>query len=267
MSDLFLLGFGPLPWIDVILLFWFALTALSVAYVAWDAFTNNPEMTVMKWGWVLVTLYLGPVGYFLYVLSCQEPYPGTHEEFIRPLWKQGLGSAIHCVAGDATGVIVAATITSILGLPMWLDMVVEYMAGFAFGLFIFQALFMKEMMGGSYLKALRHSLMPEWVSMNFMMTGMFLVMVRLMMGRDMRAMEPTELVFWGAMSAAVGAGLLTCYPVNIWLVDKGLKHGMGTVRALGKGGHSLDAERVRLHQPPATQSSGVHAAHGGAGAD
>lgn len=267
MSDIVFLGYGPLPWIDLMLLLWFALTALSVAYVAWDAFTKNPEMTVMKWGWVLVTLYLGPVGYFLYVLSCQEPYPGSHEEFIRPLWKQGLGSAIHCVAGDATGVIVAATITGLLGLPMWLDMIVEYIAGFAFGLFIFQALFMKEMMGGSYLKAIRHSLMPEWVSMNFMMAGMFFVMVRLMMGRDMRAMEPTELVFWGAMSAAVGAGLLTCYPVNIWLVDKGLKHGMGTVRAIGKGGHSVEAERVRLRQAPPPQPSDVHALHDAVGAD
>ena len=54
---------------------------------------------------------------------------------------------------------------------------------------------MKNMMGGSYLKAVQHSLMPEWVSMNFMMADMFPMMVRLMMGRDMRAMEPTELVF------------------------------------------------------------------------
>lgn len=56
---------GPLAWIDMVLLVWFALTLLSVGYVAWDAFTNNPEMVVMKWGWVLVTLYLGPVSLFL----------------------------------------------------------------------------------------------------------------------------------------------------------------------------------------------------------
>ncbi len=96
------------------------LTALSVIYVAWDAFTNKPEMTVMKWGWILVTLYLGPASLFLYIInmSCKEPAPGTHEEFINPLWKQALGSTIHCVAGDATGIIVAATITAVLGLPM-----------------------------------------------------------------------------------------------------------------------------------------------------
>ncbi len=242
MTELNLPVFGQLAWLDAILLVWFTLTFFSVAYVAYDAFTKNPEMTVMKWGWVLVTLYLGPIGLFLYVMSCKEPAPGSHEEFVKPLWKQGLGSAIHCVAGDATGIIVAAVITAFLGLPMWIDLIVEYIAGFAFGLLIFQSLFLKDMMGGSYIKAVKHSLYPEWVSMNFMMAGMFPVMVVLMMGRDMRAMEPTELAFWGAMSVAVAFGLLTCYPVNVWLVAKGLKHGMGTVRALGKGGHSLEAE-------------------------
>lgn len=238
--------FGPLAWIDVVLLVWFTLTALSVVYVAWDAFTRNPEMKVMRYGWVLVTLYLGPIAFFLYVMSCQEPYSGAHAEFVQPLWKQSLGSTIHCVAGDATGIIVAAVITAALGLPMWLDLIIEYVGGFAFGLLIFQALFMKDMMGGSYRKAVRHSLYAEWVSMNFMMAAMFPVMMRFMMGRDMRAMQPTELVFWGAMSAAVGAGTLTAYPVNVWLVAKGLKHGMGTELAFGKGGHSAATERAEM---------------------
>lgn len=82
-------------------------------------------MKVMRWGWVLVTLYLGPIGLVLYVLPCQEPGPGLHEEFVRPLWKQGMGSVIHCAAGDATGIIVAAAVTASLGLPMWIDLIVE----------------------------------------------------------------------------------------------------------------------------------------------
>ena len=47
---------------DTVLIAWFVLAVLSAAYVAFDAFTRNPELTVMKWGWVLVTLYIGPVG-------------------------------------------------------------------------------------------------------------------------------------------------------------------------------------------------------------
>ena len=253
MSPFSLPILGPLAWIDVILLGWFLLTIASVIYVVWDAFTNNPEMTVMKWGWILVTLYMGPIALILYILSCKEPAPGTHEMFIKPLWKQAIGSTIHCVAGDATGIIVAAAITAALGLPMWIDLIVEYLAGFAFGLLIFQSLFMKDMMGGSYAKAVRHSFLPEWLSMNCMMAGMFPTMVVLMMGRDMRAMEPTELVFWGAMSAAVAVGFVTAFPINVWLVHVGLKHGMGTVRALGKGGHSLEAEKARWQPIPSPE--------------
>ena len=238
MTDLTLPVLGPLAWIDVVLLGWFTLTILSVAYVAYDTFRRNPDLTVMKWGWVLVSLYMGPIAAVLYVLSDKEPRPGTHEEFIRPLWKQALGSTIHCVAGDATGIILAATVTAILGFPMWVDLGVEYLAGFGFGLFIFQALSMKEMMGGSYLGALRMSFLPEWVSMNAMMAGMFPTMVVLMMGRDMRAMEPTQLLYWATMSAGVIVGFFTAYPVNAWLVAMGLKHGMGTDRSAARPQHA-----------------------------
>lgn len=245
MTDIRIGPIGPLAWVDVVLLVWFSLTALSVAYVAWDAWKNNPELTVMKWGWILVTAYTGPVGLFLYILSCKEPFPGAHEKFITPLWKQGLGSTIHCLAGDATGIIVAATITALLGLPMGLDFLVEYVAGFTFGLLIFQSLFMKDMMGGSYLGAVRQTVLPEWLSMNFVMAGMFPAMTIWMMGRDMRAMEPTQLAFWGAMSGAVLVGLVTAYPINVWMVQKKLKHGMGTERALGMGGMAMPPKDAR----------------------
>jgi len=56
--------------IDIVLIVWFILAGLSVTHVADDAFANNPELTVMKWGWILVTLYTGPVGATLYYYSC-----------------------------------------------------------------------------------------------------------------------------------------------------------------------------------------------------
>ncbi len=142
---------GPLAWIDIALLVWFAITAGCVAYVAWDSFRHNPDLAVMKWGWVLITLYTGVFGAGLYVLSAKEPRPNTHEEFVRPLWKQGVGSTIHCVAGDATGIILAATVTALIGFPMGLDLAIEYAFGFAFGLFIFQALFMQAREPGRWL--------------------------------------------------------------------------------------------------------------------
>ena len=228
------------------LIVWFVLTGLSVVYVAWDAFTRNPELTVMKFGWVLVTLYAGPVAAAFYVLSCQEPGPYQHEEFIKPLWKQALGSTVHCLAGDATGVIFAAATTATLGLPMLIDVGVEYAFGFGFGLLIFQALFMRDMLGGSYVAAVRRSFVPEWLSMNAVIAGMIPVMVWLM-SRDVKAMEINSIYFWGIMSLATLVGAIIAYPVNVWRVAVGLKHGMGSVRALGHGGHSMEAEASRIH--------------------
>jgi hypothetical protein len=230
--------FHRLAWVDVIVLSWFAMTAVAVAVIAWDVFRHTPENPVIKWAWVLTSLYLGPIALALYVLADKEPRPGTHEACVKPMWKPARGATLHCGAGDATGVIIAATVTGLLGLPMWFDMTAEYLLGFAFGLFIFQALFMRDMYGGSYRTALRRSFLPEWLSMNTMMAGMLPTMVRLMMGHDMRAMDPREILYWGVMSLAISVGFFTAYPTNWWLVGKGLKHGLMTVRrgeATGSG--------------------------------
>jgi hypothetical protein len=96
---------------------------------------------------------------------------------------------------------------------MWLDLIVEYLAGFSFGLFIFQSLFMKSMMGGTYWDNVRKSFIPEFISMNFMMAGMAPVISFLMMGRDMRAMDPTELMFWVLDERACGAAVALLPPL------------------------------------------------------
>ncbi|MER8379867.1 DUF4396 domain-containing protein [Mesorhizobium sp. M0189] len=250
--------------IDYFLVVWFALALASTLYVGFDQYRNNPEPVVMKWGFILVTLYMGPLGLLLYVLADKEPRPGEHELFTQPLWKQGVGSTIHCVAGDATGIILAAAVTAALGLPMWIDLIVEYLAGFAFGLFIFQSLFMKSMMGGTYWENVRKSFLPEFISMNFMMAGMAPVMSFLMMGRDMRAMEPTELLFWGVMSIGVIAGFALAYPANVWLVARGLKHGLMTQRAQAAGINGRQQPATRQHaqmQMQQADASGHHRQH------
>ncbi len=41
--------------------------------------------------------YTGPVGLAIYLWSCREPFPGAHEAYVAPLWKQAVASTIHCV--------------------------------------------------------------------------------------------------------------------------------------------------------------------------
>jgi hypothetical protein len=183
----------------------------------------------MKWGFVLVTLYTGPFGAFLYVLGCREPLRGTHERYVAERWRQVLGSTMHCVAGDGVGILVGAVIASILGLSRVADIALEYALGFGFGWAIFQALFMREMAGGSYLGALRASFLPEFLSMNCLMGGMVPVMTAAMMHVP-GSHEPAHGAFWFVMSIALFAGAIVAYPMNWWLVANHLKHGMMTVR-------------------------------------
>lgn len=94
-----------------------------------DQYRNNPEPVVMKWGFILVTLYMGPLGPLLYVLADKEP-PRANTSALSHRSGDRL-SARPCIAGDATGIILAAAITAALGLPMWKDFIVEYLTDFS----------------------------------------------------------------------------------------------------------------------------------------
>ena len=93
------------------------------------------------------------------------------------------------------------------------------------GLLIFQALFMKSMMGGNYFLAIKKTLFSETVSMNMVMVGMIPVMA-ILRGTIPDGGDPKTPIFWGISSVATLAGIITAYPINSWLVGSGLKHGM-----------------------------------------
>ena len=226
--------------LDIVLWIWFALTALCVAYVAYDQFKGGPKqkenslaMKTMRWGWVLVTFYTGPVGFIVYWLLHRAHAREMREQSEPSLWEQSVESTIHCVAGDATGILIALVMMSWLRLPMGAELIAEYVAGFAVGLFLFQAVCMKSTFDGSYRRAVRGTFLPETLSMNAVMAGMIPVMI-ILMSLDMSAMKPASVRFWGITSLAVIISTVTTFPVNWWLVKRGLKHGMG-----GEGRASL----------------------------
>jgi len=93
---------------------------------------------------------------------------------------------------------------------------------------VFQALFMREMVGGSYTRSLTTTFMPELLSMNLLMTGMVPTMMVLQIA--LGGGDPTTAAFWFVMSMALLVGFVFAYPINWWLVSYHLKHGMMTVR-------------------------------------
>lgn len=214
--------------LDGAMLVWFVLAAASVIFVVWDSIANAPTSWVQRAAWILVVVYTGVVGLVLYLLTCRRPYPGAHDAFTRDTWKQSVNSEMHCVAGGATGIVIAAAVVPALGLPNGWDATIEYVAGFICGLFIFQALMMLGMYQGDYLKAVRKTFFAETVSMNMVMAGMIPTMVVLTTVWP-ESEDPTGAAFWFRMGLATIVGGVMAYPVNYWLVKNHLKHGCMTL--------------------------------------
>lgn len=207
---------------------WFVLTGLSLIFVIWDSVGNGVTSWVQRAAWILVTAYTGVIGLFFYLLTCRRPFAGGHDRYTRATWKQALNSEMHCLAGDATGIMIAAVAVSSLGLTNGWDVTVEYLAGFVCGLFIFQALMMLGMYQGNYFLAVRKTFFAETVSMNFVMAGMIPVMLLLAHfwpGSD----QPSGAAFWFRMGLSSIVGGVVAYPINYWLVSRHLKHGCMTL--------------------------------------
>jgi hypothetical protein len=207
--------------LDGVMLLWFLLAAAALIFVAVDI-RSTPESPVLKWGFVLLTAYTGVFGAFLYVLGCREPLPGLHEQYVAARWRQALGSTMHCVAGDGVGILAGAVLAAVFGIAGLAEVVLEYVLGFAFGWTIFQALFMRDMAGGSYRRALTGTFLSELLSMNLLMAGMV----------------PTVLALRSHIPSAVDP-----LSPSFWLVANHLKHGMMTVRPAGAmaGAHAHGA--------------------------
>jgi len=245
-----------------VMLLWFVLTALSVLFVAIDSI-KTPESPVLKWGFILLTAYTGPLGAFLYVLGCREPMPGLHEQYTAVRWRQVLGSTMHCVAGDGLGILAGAIIGGMIHLAKPAEIGLEYLLGFGFGWTIFQALFMKESSGGSFSKALKNTFIPELVSMNYLMAAMVVVTTT---GMSMvpESRDPTSMAFWFVMSMALLIGFIAAYPINWWLVSGHLKHGMMTVRPAP--GNDMKTGDMDMKADKNTAAGG-HSAHGAPSAE
>ena len=221
-----------MPVLDGIMITWFVLTGLSLIFAIVDLALHTPVSWVQKLAWILVIAYTGPIGLFVFLLSCRNPGRGLHAVFTKASWKQGVNSEMHCLAGDATGIILCAIVVSFFTLSPGVDLLLEYIAAWVMGLFIFQALMMLDMFGNNYFKAVRKTIFVETVSMNMVMVGMIPVMVILLHelpGSD----SPGDPRFWFRMCMGAVVGGLTGFPINWWLVAKGIKHGCMTVPEKG----------------------------------
>ena len=129
------------------------------------------------------------------------------------------------------GILIGAVIGSELHMSPPGELALEYILGFGIGWTIFQALFMRDMAGGSYRRALRQTFIAEFLSMNALMAGMVPVMM-VLMAHLPGAESARQATFWFTMSMALMTGSLVTYPMNWWLVANHLKPSVGAITGM-----------------------------------
>ncbi len=225
-----------------------ALLAVAIAcalFVAVDLVRRPQQMGVMNAVWPLTMLF-GSVVWLLYYLRVgRAPRRGVHEDAHghgHGRWASVATGTSHCGAGCAVGdlvgeftLVAVPALGAVVGLGtlyqdrMFASWIIDFVIAFVVGI-LFQYFSIAPMRGLSLRDGLVAALKADTLSITawqvgmygLMAIGQFLVLPALLGGRA--AVLTPE--FWVLMQLAMAAGFVCSYPVNWWLVRRGIKEPM-----------------------------------------
>jgi len=224
---------GPLTVLCAVLL---AVAVLCAVVVAVDVVRHPPAMRVMAFVWPLTMLFGSVVWLVFYLRRGRATAPGHGR------WAGTAIDTSHCGAGCALGDLIGEfglaafpALGAAVGLGtlyqdrMFAAWTVDFVIAFLFGIaFQYAAIAPMRRLGVraglvAALKADTLSIVAWQVGMyGLMAVWQFAVFPALFGGRA----SVTSPEFWVAMQLAMLAGFVCAYPVNVWLVRRGIKEAM-----------------------------------------
>ncbi len=198
------------------------------------------RMWIMDIVWPVTALWSGPLGLWAYFRLGRLSTPQKAGEAKKrgkdsPAKKKPFPqivavAATHCGAGCTLGDIIAEWIhfsapITIAGEAIFGAWLLDYLFAFALGI-AFQYFTIVPMRNLSLGKGLVQALKADTLSLSAWQIGMYgwMALMRFVVfGRDIPKTDPS---FWFLMQIAMASGFLTSYPVNWWLIRKGIKEKM-----------------------------------------
>ncbi len=211
----------------------FVLVSILCAVAVMVDIVRRPQkMWIMNLVWPITALYGGPLGLWLYwrigrrkSLHEESGMDGSH----KPFWAVALTGSTHCGAGCAVGDflgewLVYAAGFALLGSALLGKYVAAFALAYLFGIF-FQYFSIAPMRGLGLWSGLLAAIKADTLSLVAYEVGMFgwmAVTQKLLFP----GLEPTSWTFWVMMQVAMVLGLVTAFPVNWWLIKRGVKEAM-----------------------------------------
>jgi len=217
------------PVVDRMLVAWFLLVAGSAGFLIWDLWRGTAAPWGIKMIWPLVVVFLGPLGLLVYLISYRQPGRSASPQAALTTARRALGATSWSVAGNLAGGLLVvwilnnfASIANALLLMLILIVALPFFAG----LLTFHAIRWSATRDARHSVALRRPAWAELSSTNMVLAGVYPVVIILI---D-RWLEPwylygfglTNPLLWGILSLGAIIGVLTAYPVHVWMIRRGL---------------------------------------------
>lgn len=201
------------------------LSILCAGAVVVDLFRHPQRMWIMALVWPLTALYAGPLGLWAYLTIGRR---GQAKE--KPFWQVALTGSTHCGAGCAVGDFLAEWIVFgfgglvVLGSALAGKFLLAFALAYLFGL-MFQFFSIAPMRGLGFRNGIIAAAKADTLSLITYEIGMFawMAVVQLWL---FPGLEPRRWTFWFMMQIAMVLGLATTFPMNWWLIRRGVKEAM-----------------------------------------
>ena len=217
---------------------------LSAFIIIVDIYFNPQKMRIMNIVWPVTALYAGPAGLFMYfkigrnktdhaLQNTGKHLHGMAETKMsgQPVtWGHITKSTLHCGSGCFTGDILSEILLFFITICIFANTLfdhwlIDFIFAFIMGI-IFQYFSIKDMSDKSFKNTIRAALKADTLSLICWQIGMYgwmAVSVYLIFHRNLQA---NSLIFWFMMQIAMILGFFTAWPVNAWLIKKGIKEPM-----------------------------------------
>jgi hypothetical protein len=133
--------------------------------------------------------------------------------------KLALSATLHCLLGCGLGEVIGIIIGTALKLDNMTTMVIAVVLGFIMGLLLGLLPLLKAKF--KFVEAIKMILIAEGLSIAVMETAE--VLVQLYVPGLMEA-GLTTVLFWSGMGFSLLAGFIAAFPVNLYLIGKGVRH-------------------------------------------
>lgn len=228
-------------WLHTLAIIALILAAISSLIIVVDILRGHRQhMWIMNIVWPLTALYAGPLALWAFFpvgrLSTRQAMESAKakgekpEARKKPFWESTALGTTHCGSGCTLGDIVVEWFIvlvplTLFGKTVFAAWVIDFILAFLFGI-VFQYFTIKPMKGLTAKEGFREAVKADTLSLTAWQVGMYgwmAIVIFVLIGHEM---EKTNPVFWFMMQIAMFAGFLTSYPVNWWLIKKGIKEKM-----------------------------------------